>query len=130
MSSPSSNENLSAYFDRESSDEESRELESLLEDSAAARQELHEFGEISRVIQETATESAPPELAPSIRKRIEQETLLNSTAATPATAPAPSGPSMLRYRIAVAISTCSSLAALVLFVLLLNIPEPNAGTNW
>jgi hypothetical protein len=130
MSSPSSNENLSAYFDRESSDEESRELESLLEESAAVRQELHEFGEISRLIQETATESAPPELAPSIRKRIEQETLLNSTAATPATAPAPSGPSMLRYRIAVAISTCSSLAALVLFVLLLNIPEPNAGTNW
>ena len=130
MSSPSSNENLSAYFDRETSDEESRELESLLEESAAARQELHEFGEISRLIQETATESAPPELAPSIRKRIEQETLLNSTSAQLDTAPASSGPSMLRYRIAVAISTCSSLAALVLFVLLLNIPEPNTGTSW
>jgi len=128
MSSPSSNENLSAYFDRESSAEESREVESLLEQSAAARQELHEFGEISRLLQETATESAPPELAPSIRKRIEQETLLTSPQTE--TAPAPAGPSMLRYRIAVAISACSSLAALVLFILLLNIPENPTGTNW
>lgn len=128
MSSPSSNENLSAYFDRESSAEESREVESLLEQSAAARQELHEFGEISRLLQETATESAPPELAPSIHKRIEQETLLTSPQTE--TAPVPSGPSMLRYRIAVAISACSSLAALVLFILLLNIPENPAGTNW
>ncbi|QDU48747.1 anti-sigma factor [Gimesia panareensis] len=128
MSSPSSNENLSAYFDREASAEESREVESLLEQSAAARQELHEFGELSRLLQETATESAPPELAPSIRKRIEQETLLTSPKTE--TAPVPPGPSMLRYRIAVAISACSSLAALVLFILLLNIPENPSGTNW
>ncbi|QDT25808.1 hypothetical protein Enr10x_11060 [Gimesia panareensis] len=128
MSSPSSNENLSAYFDREASAEESHEVESLLEQSAAARQELHEFGELSRLLQETATESAPPELAPSIRKRIEQETLLTSPKTE--TAPVPPGPSMLRYRIAVAISACSSLAALVLFILLLNIPENPSGTNW
>ncbi|MCA9016500.1 MAG: hypothetical protein KDA77_14300, partial [Planctomycetaceae bacterium] len=119
-SQPSSNENLSAYFDHEVSPEERRELESLLEHSAAAREELHEFGELSRLLQETATESAPPELAASIRRRIEQETLLTET--TPATVKR--APSMLRYRIAVAISACSSVAALVLFILLMNIPDP------
>ncbi|QDT99189.1 anti-sigma factor family protein [Gimesia aquarii] len=111
-----SNEDLSAYFDHEVSPEERRQLESLLENSAEARQELHEIGELSRLLQETATESAPPELAPSIRKRIEQETLLTQTthAAVKHT------PSVFRYRLAVAVSTCSSLAALVLFVLLMN----------
>lgn len=117
---PPSNENLSAYFDHEVSPEERRELEALLEDSPEARQELHEFGELSRLLQETATESAPPELAASIRRRIEQETLLTET--TPATVKR--APSMLRYRIAVAISACSSVAALVLFILLMNIPDP------
>lgn len=34
-------------------------------------------------------------------------------------------PSLLRYRIAVAISACSSMAALILFVLLMNIPNPS-----
>ncbi|WP_339729745.1 hypothetical protein [uncultured Gimesia sp.] len=119
-SQPPSNENLSAYFDHEVAPEERRELESLLDHSAAAQQELHEFGEISRLLQETATESAPPELAASIRRRIEQETLL--TEPTPATVKR--APSMLRYRIAVAISACSSVAALVLFILLMNIPDP------
>lgn len=111
-----SNENLSAYFDHEVSPEERRQLESLLENSTEARQELHETGELSRLLQETATESAPPELAPSIRRRIEQETLLTQTS-SPVVKRAPS---VLRYRIALAISTCSSLAALVLFVLLMN----------
>ncbi|QDT41117.1 hypothetical protein Pan241w_11770 [Gimesia alba] len=119
-SQPPSNENLSAYFDHEVSPEERRELEALLEESPETRQELHEFGELSRLLQETATESAPPELAASIRRRIEQETLLTET--TPATVKR--APSMLRYRIAVAISTCSSVAALVLFILLMNIPDP------
>ncbi|WP_339675547.1 hypothetical protein, partial [uncultured Gimesia sp.] len=124
MSSPSHfNENLSACFDHEVSPEERLELESQLEQSQTARQELHEFGELSRLLQETATESAPPELAPSIRRRIEQETLLTSTE----TAPARRVPSMLRYRIAVAISACSSVAALVLFVLLLNIDTPESS---
>lgn len=124
MSSPSPfNENLSACFDHEVSPEERLELESQLEQSRAARQELHEFGELSRLLQETATESAPPELAPSIRRRIEQETLLTSTE----TVPARHVPSMLRYRIAVAISACSSVAALVLFVLLLNIDTPESS---
>ena len=127
MSSPSpSNENLSAYFDQEASAEERLEMESLLEESAAARRELHEFGEISRLLQETATESAPPELAASIRKRIEQETLLKPGGTTPVKP----GPSLLRYRIAVAISACSSLAALVLFILLLNIPENRGASSW
>ncbi|QDV49145.1 anti-sigma factor [Gimesia fumaroli] len=119
-SQPPSNENLSAYFDHEVSPEERRELESLLEDSPEARQELHEFGELSRLLQETATESAPPELAASIRRRIEQETLLTDTSSTGVK----HGPSLLRYRIAVAISACSSMAALVLFILLMQIPEP------
>ncbi|WP_417380603.1 anti-sigma factor family protein [Gimesia sp.] len=123
-SQPPFNENLSAYFDHEVSAEERLELESQLEQSSAARQELHEFGELSRLLQETATEAAPPELAPSIRRRIEQETLL----AAPKTAPVTRAPSMLRYRIAVAISACSSLAALVLFVLLLNTSTPE--TTW
>ncbi len=115
-SQPPSNENLSAYFDHEASAEERQELESLLETSPEARQELYEIGELSRLLQETATESAPPELAASIRRRIEQETLL------PEKPPASIKrvPSLLRYRIAVAISTCSSLAALILFVLLMN----------
>ena len=119
-SNPPSNENLSAYFDHEVSPEARRELESLLENSAAARQELHEIGEISRLLHETATESAPPELASSIRRRIEQETLLAETT----TSAVKRAPSLLRYRIAVAVSACSSIAALVLFVLLMNIPDP------
>ncbi|QDT90775.1 anti-sigma factor family protein [Gimesia algae] len=123
-SQPPFNENLSAYFDHEVSPEERLELESHLEQSSAARQELHELGELSRLLQETATESAPPELAPSIRRRIEQETLL----ASPETVPVKRVPSMLRYRIAVAISACSSVAALVLFVLLLNTSPPE--TTW
>lgn len=123
-SQPPFNEKLSAYFDHEVSPEERLELESRLEQSDAARQELHEFGELSRLLQETATESAPPELAPSIRRRIEQETLL----ASPETVPVKRVPSMLRYRIAVAISACSSVAALVLFVLLLNTGTPE--TSW
>ncbi|WP_298866956.1 hypothetical protein [uncultured Gimesia sp.] len=118
-SHPSSNEKFSAYFDHEASPEERQELESLLENSVEARQELHEIGELSRLLQETATESAPPELAASIRRRIEQETLL--TKAAPAEVKRV--PSLLRYRIAVAVSTCSSLAALILFVLLMNTPE-------
>lgn len=118
-SQPPSNENLSAYFDHEVSAEERQELESLLETSPEARQELHEIGELSRLLQETATESAPPELAASIRRRIEQETLLPDK--TPASVKRV--PSLLRYRIAVAISTCSSLAALILFVLLMNTQE-------
>ncbi|QDT77651.1 hypothetical protein Mal35_10790 [Gimesia maris] len=122
-SQPPFNENLSAYFDHEVSPEERLELESRLEQSGAARQELHEFGELSRLLQETATESAPPELAPSIRRRIEQETLLTS----PETVPVTRVPSMLRYRIAVAISACSSVAALVLFVLLLNTSPPQSS---
>tara|TARA_R110002111_G_scaffold168038_2_gene233930 strand:+ start:32124 stop:33761 length:1638 start_codon:yes stop_codon:yes gene_type:complete len=117
---PLLNEKLSAYFDHEASPEARRELESLLENSAAARQELHEIGEISRLLQETATESAPPELASSIRRRIEQETLLAETAPSAVKRT----PSLLRYRIAVAVSACSSIAALVLFVLLMNIPDP------
>ena len=117
---PPPNEKLSAYFDHEVSPEERRELESLLENSAAARQELHEIGEISRLLHETATESAPPELASSIRRRIEQETLL----AESTTSAVKRAPSLLRYRIAVAVSACSSVAALVLFVLLMNIPDP------
>lgn len=127
-SQPPSNENLSAYFDHEVSPEERRELESQLEHSATAQQELHEFGELSRLLQETATEAAPPELAASIRRRIEQETLL--TESTPANVKR--APSMLRYRIAIAISACSSVAALVLFILLMNIPNPEqqlATTN-
>ncbi|MCA9019953.1 MAG: hypothetical protein KDA74_07430, partial [Planctomycetaceae bacterium] len=122
-SQPPFNENLSAYFDHEVSPEERLELELRLEQSSAARQELHEFGELSRLLQETATESAPPELAPSIRRRIEQETLL----ASPETVPVKRVPSMLRYRIAVAISACSSVAALVLFVLLLNTGSPESS---
>lgn len=112
----SSNEKLSSYFDHEVSPEERKELESLLETSAEARQDLHEIGEISRLLQETATELAPPELAPSIRRRIEQETLL-AKPSQPVTKPAPSA---IRYRIAVSISACSSMVALVLFVLLMN----------
>ncbi|WP_417384529.1 anti-sigma factor family protein [Gimesia sp.] len=122
-SQPPFNENLSAYFDHEVSPEERLELESRLEQSPAARQELHEFGELSRLLQETATESASPELAPSIRRRIEQETLL----ASPETVPVKRVPSMLRYRIAIAISACSSVAALVLFVLLLNTGSPESS---
>ena len=121
-SHPPTNENFSAYFDHEASPEERQELESLLEHSAEARQELHEIGEISRLLQETATESAPPELAASIRRRTEQETLLTETIP----AAVKRAPSLLRYRIAVAISTCSSLAALILFVLLMNTHE----TSW
>ena len=121
-SQPPSNENISAYFDHEASPEERQELESLLENSAEAQQELYEIGELSRLLQETATESAPPELAASIRRRIEQETLLTETAPVPVKR----APSLLRYRIAVAISTCSSLAALVLFVLLMNTPETSS----
>lgn len=112
----SSNEKLSSYFDHEVSPEERKELESLLETSAEARQDLHEIGEISRLLQETATELAPPELAPSIRRRIEQETLL----AKPSQPVTKHAPSTIRYRIAVAISACSSMVALVLFVLLMN----------
>lgn len=118
-SQPPSNDNFSAYFDHEASPEERQELESLLENSAEARQELHEIGELSRLLQETATEPAPPELAASIRRRIEQDTLLAKTAPVAAKR----APSLLRYRIAVAISSCSSLAALILFVLLMNTPE-------
>lgn len=115
-SQQSSNENLSSYFDHEVSPEERKKLESLLETSAEARQELHEIGEISRLLQETATELAPPELAPSIRRRIEQETLLAKSAQPVVKR----GPSAIRYRVAVTISACSSMAALVLFVLLMN----------
>jgi len=120
-SHPPSNDNLSAYFDHEVSPEELCVLESLLENSPEARQELHELGEISRLLQETATEPAPPELASSIRRRIEQETLLAET--VPSTVERV--PSLLRYRIAVAISACSSVAALILFILLMNIPNPS-----
>lgn len=118
-SQPPTNENLSAYFDQEGTPEARRDLEALLERSSEAQQELHEFGELSRLLQETATESAPPELAASIRRRIEQETLLTDSNSTTVK----TVPSMLRYRIAVAISACSSVAALVLFVLLMNVPQ-------
>lgn len=79
-------ERLSAYFDGEASPTERAAVESLLDDSLAARRDLDEISQLSALLHSFPRESAPSELVANVQRQTDQMPLVASavTAAVPA----------------------------------------------
>ena len=69
---PVTDERLSAYFDGEASPAERAAVESLLDDSLAARRELDEISQLSALLHSFPRESAPTELAANVQRQTDQ----------------------------------------------------------
>ena len=80
---PVTDERLSAYFDGEASPEERVAIESLLDDSLAARRELDELSQLSALLHSFPRESAPVELVANVQRQTDQMPLA-AQAVTPA----------------------------------------------
>ena len=80
---PVPDERLSAYFDGEASPTERAAIESLLDDSLAARRELDEISQLSALLHSFPRESAPVELVANVQRQTDQMPLA-AQAVTPA----------------------------------------------
>ena len=80
---PVTDERLSAYFDGEASPTERAAIESLLDDSLAARRELDEISQLSALLHSFPRESAPVELVANVQRQTDQMPLA-AQAVTPA----------------------------------------------
>ena len=80
---PVTDERLSAYFDGEASPAERAAVESLLDDSLAARRELDEISQLSALLHSFPRESAPVELVANVQRQTDQIPLV-TRAVTPA----------------------------------------------
>ena len=100
---------LSAYFDGEVTPEERLQVESLLQSSPEARQQLDEWKEISNLLGEVPAANAPAELSSWVQRETERQLLLPP--------PAPQRSSTRRQRIWL-LTTCATTACLAVSVLL------------
>ncbi len=104
---PVTDERLSAYFDGEALPDERAEIESLLDDSLAARRELDEISQLSALLHSFPRESAPLELARNVQRQTDQMPL-----AAQAVAPAAPARSLRREWMAAISGAVVTAAAL------------------
>lgn len=116
---PVNDERLSAYFDGEASPDERAAVESLLDDSLAARRELDEIAQLSALLHSFPRETAPVELAANVQRQTDQMPL-----AAQLTSPASPARSLRREWTAAFSGAVVTAAALLLMAGLVDRTSP------
>ncbi len=107
------NDLFSAYFDGELTPEERERADEVLAESAAAQQELSEYGELSNLLKSLPTHSLPSEFRTKVMQAAERESLIPSGDVVAAQSKSQDGRTGWRYGL---IAMAVSAAAIVVMV--------------
>lgn len=121
---PLSDERLSAYFDGEATPEERAAVESLLDESLAARRELDEISQLSGLLHSFPRESAPVELVANVRRQTDQMPI-----AKPSASPTNAPRSLRREWMAAFSGAVVTAASLFLMTRLVDLPEASESSS-